>query len=283
MNIDIQKVIDILKVIMPWLTGGLAGAVVGYMLNRRLAKKSQPALIVKTSIVNYTLPKHQKAFTDLKVSYNGRTYDQLSYQEINIENISERAVDTAPFIISFPEKAQILDENIVCEPIKHNVIHNQIDLESNQHRYIFEDLHPGDSCKIQLMVQSGSSLSWLFRGSDSIKVTSPYNQSSRLLTDEFGLLILGIAFYVMLGSVYFLGDMLRGALIVYMAPYLYRQLSQWRAELSQRKPNVVYGPIVMSDSGSVNLAFDPDSGTSSVNAKFSKRRNRTKVEIKQAK
>jgi hypothetical protein len=283
MQIDFQQILDVIKIIIPWLSGGLAGAILTYFLNRRLIKKNQPALIVKTSTVNYALPTYQKAFTNLKVSYHGRSYDQLSYHEINIDNISERAVDKAPFIISFPKAAQILDQNIISEPIRHTVIENQIDLESNQYRYILEDLHPGDSCKIQLMVQNGDSLSWLFRGSDTVKVTSPYGQSGRLLTDEFGLIILGIATYVMLGSLFFIGDILRGALIVFMAPYLYRQFSQWRAELFQSKPSIVYGPIVMSDSGSVKLAYDPDTGTSSVNAHFSKTQHRTKIKTTQTK
>lgn len=281
MNIDFQKIIDVLKVVMPWMTGGFAGAILTYILNRRLTKKNQPELFVKTSVVNYALPKYQKAFTNLKVSYNGRTYDELSYHEISIENISERAVNTAPFIILFPKEARILGENFINEPIKHNVIHDQVDLESNQHRYIFEDLHPGDSCKIQLMVQNGALLSWHFRGLDNIKVTSSYGQSRQLFGDEFRLIVLGVAFYVMLGSIFLLGDMLRGALIVLMAPYLYRQFSQWRAELFQKKPNIVYGPIVMSDSGSVNLAYDPNTGTSSVNAKFSKGRNKSNISIKE--
>lgn len=267
---------------MPWVTGGLAGAILTYTLNRRLARKNQAELMVRTSTINYDLPKRQSAFRNLKVSYNGRTYEALSYHEINIENVSERAVDAAPFIISLQKDAQILDENFISEPIKHNIVHNQVNLESYQHRYILENLLPGDSCKIQLMVQNGASLSWMFRGLDSIKIRTPYGSSSsgRIINDELGIIIMGLSFYIMLGSIFLLGDLLRGALIVFMAPYLYRVFSQWKKELFQKKPDIVYGPIVMSDSGSVKLSFDPDTGTSSVNAQFIKRQSKSKAREK---
>jgi hypothetical protein len=239
--------------------------------------------MVKTSIVNYALPKQQKAFTNLKVSYNGRTYEELSYHEINIENISQRVVNSAPFIITLSKDAQILDKNISCEPIKHNVIYNQDELEPNQHRYILEDLHPGDNCKVQLMVQKGTSLSWLFRGSDNVEVTSSNGELSQIFEDELRQIIFMLALYVMVGFIPLFADVLRGALIVSSSPYLYRVFSQWRTSLSQKKNGVVYGPIIMSDSGSIKLSYDPDSGASSVKADFSKGQKYTNQKRKQSK
>jgi hypothetical protein len=278
MNIDYQKVFDTLKVIIPWITGGLAGAILTFMLNRRLAKKTRPRLIVKSSSINYALPKHQKAFADLKVSYQGRAYDELSYHEIEVENLSQRVIQSAPFVISFPEKAQILDENILSGPIRHDIIHDQEELEPNQHRYSIKDLHPNDFCRIRFMVQNGEILSWYFRGSDEIEIDSAGKSNKGI--DDLQLVVLSIALYIACGSIPLFSDALRGALIVFNAPLLYRLFSRWRMENLQKKQGVIYGPIVISDSGSVKLDFDPETGASSVSAVLGKEQRKIKLRTK---
>jgi len=148
----ITKFLDTLKTILPWLTGGLAGVTLTYILNRRLAKNIRPRLSVTISSVNYTLPKLQEAFKKLKVSYGNISYDRLSYHEIKIRNVSQRLVDSAPFIIVLPTSAEIVSDEISSEPLKLHISHDQNGLEQHQHRYILNEFHPGDSSKIRLLV-----------------------------------------------------------------------------------------------------------------------------------
>ena len=73
----VEQVLSALKTAAPWFTGGLAGAVLTYLLNRRQARKNQPRLSVRVTRVDYSLPSHDEAFRDLQVSYGGTIFTMV--------------------------------------------------------------------------------------------------------------------------------------------------------------------------------------------------------------
>lgn len=49
------KVWDIFKIVAPWLTGGVAGATLTFLLNQRAARRRQARVLVTTERIDYSL------------------------------------------------------------------------------------------------------------------------------------------------------------------------------------------------------------------------------------
>jgi len=172
MQAALNNVVEVLKVVMPWVTGGLAGAVLGYFLNQRVAARARPRLLVTYDKVNYTLPKREQAFKDLRVSFNGTAYDRLVYHELEVANVSQRNLAAAAFVVDLGEGSTVLRERIDSEPIRLEVAQDQAGLEVYQRRYVARELNAGDSVKIRLLVEGGETLKWYYRGPEEARVVS---------------------------------------------------------------------------------------------------------------
>lgn len=267
MNGNINQYLEILKMIMPWVTGGLAGAILTYLLNRRLAKKSQKRLLVKTTLINYSLPSHNEAFKSLKVWYAGTNYDELVYFEFSVKNISQKVVASAPFILSLPKECSIIDKTTESTPVPISIDLDEKTLGSNMIQCTFGEMHFADTGKVGLLLSGITPVEWHFRGNDDVEIESEDLPSTISTERDLRDAILWIATYVFAGAVPFFSSMIQGILIFISVPFWVRTISRWRVRQSHVTSSVL-GPIIVSDSGRLSIDFDPRTGASSVAASF---------------
>jgi hypothetical protein len=233
---DLSEILDFLKTIMPWITGGVGGALLAYILNRRLAKHSQMRLSIRNTVVNYDLPVHNSLFKPIKVSYNGIEYEHISYCELEVRNASQKVIPHNPFIIIIDKDATVVDRNVSFEPIAATYSTDQQNLEPNQYRYTFGPLHPKDIIKIGLLISGNPKFEWLYRGDDVELITSD-KQELIPLDKDLNVVIYLLAVYVLLDGVPFISLALKSILIIAAAPFIIRLIAKWRSLKNDRSNN----------------------------------------------
>ncbi|HEX5720516.1 MAG TPA: hypothetical protein VF179_30455 [Thermoanaerobaculia bacterium] len=261
---------EVATTVLPWLTGGLAGAILTYFLNRRLTKRSRPRLQIRVLNVNYTVPKHHESFAELQVSYAGNPYAELSYHELSVENISSRVIKEAPFVIQLGRNATILDLQMSSEPIPHEIVRNQDGLEAHQHRFTFRDLLAGDVGRIRLLIAGSEAFNWYFRGADEIDIISGEGGSVHKVEEDIRTIVAWIALYVLLGVIPTVASVLRSLLILLSGPYLFRLGAHWLRPLFGRRGPQAHGPIIVGQ-GRVLVEYNQHSGVSEIVANFNEK------------
>lgn len=263
----LANTLAIVRQVAPYLTGGLAGAVVTYLLNRRLARVTTPRLQVRARSVNYTLAQQTADFSGLEVSFEGTSYQELSYHEFRVENISRKMVRTSPFILAFAPHSRLLKMEMASEPLRLKYVHDQENLADNQHRFTFDELHPGDTVTIRILVAGGDTLSWIFRGADDVEVLGAGGLATDNLEEDFKRVAAWIALYVLVGVVPLVSAILQAGVIMAVAPYMYRLVLRLRGSRLFKAGSIV-GPVVVGDHGRVRVDFNPETGASSVSAEI---------------
>ena len=94
----LKQLLTVSIAIAPWLTGGLAGALLTYTLNQRASRKKQPHLRITTERVDYSIPAKDETLKALRVFYDGTSYECLALFQFKIENISDKTAKSTPFL-----------------------------------------------------------------------------------------------------------------------------------------------------------------------------------------
>ena len=99
------------------MTGGLAGAVLTYLLNQRATRRKQPRLLLAVQRVDYSISSKDEQLENLRVSYGGQTFDNLLLFQMEVNNVSDRTVQGTPFLLLLSEKSAVIDRSALVEPL----------------------------------------------------------------------------------------------------------------------------------------------------------------------
>lgn len=214
---------------MPWLTGGFAGAILTFILNRRLERKRQARLSIVVSDIDYSLPSHQSAFAGLRVSYNGDPYDKLRYYQFRVLNVSQRTVCPVPFIFLFAKDASILDQSIESGPLKLNVECSREAKEENGIRCEIQAFKPGDYLQFNFLLSSTEGIKWFFRGADDVDIIATDRTSEVTEDGDFRDLVAAASFYVLLGALPLFAGIFQSAVVLFAGTIIRRMILRHRS------------------------------------------------------
>jgi hypothetical protein len=255
----LQTVWDIFKTIAPWLTGGVAGAALGYALNQRNARKKLPRLLMRTDRVDYSIPSRDQTLQDLRVSYEGKSYENLLLFQLDIENVSSRSITSSPFLVklkplvSLPDivslpNFQIIDKSSVVKPVNRDTKWESMGQEPGVYIWDAEELKPGDSAQLRLLITPALNVECTFRGDDDVEVISSERESAASFESDLRNVIAWIAVFILINAIPFLGDVFRAFFLFVSIPYIVRYVQRWRALIAgSRNATTGSPPIVISD------------------------------------
>jgi hypothetical protein len=240
-------------VVAPWLTGGLAGAVLTYALNQRAARKKQPGVIVRTRQVDYSLQARDTGLKELRVSYDGEGFDNLLLFQVDIENISTKTVGNVPILITMSDKSRVVDKATLVRPL--NRPPKWEAQSENPGAFVWDpgECKPGDSAQLRILIAASEYVRWEFRGSDDIVVVAPDRESSASFEADVRNVIEWIAFYILAGSIPLVGGGFQAVFILASLPSIMRYASKWRALFGTFKMRQKTTIFNMSDSATMSV------------------------------
>jgi hypothetical protein len=245
---------DIVKTGGPLVTGGLAGAFLTYFLNQRSARRKQAKLLVTTQRVDYSIAARDQQLKDLRVSFRGQGFDNLLLYQVAIENVSNKTVPNSVLLIQFNKETSIIDRSIVTRPIARDTGFKHQTSSDNAYLWEVGELKPRDSASLKLLLAPTTPIEWGWRGDDDVEVTSYGREAPQAVERELRNLIFWAALFLLIGSVPFFGDLMRGFFLVILAPYIASYVMKWLPLISRSKMPTVNIDVIRDSK--VALAFD---------------------------
>lgn len=253
----LKKIGEFIPLMTPYVSGGLAGAVLTFCLNRRLERKRQARLSVSVSEINYSLPSHQSTFSGLKVSYNDHPYDELRYYQFRVVNVSQKTIPVAPFVFLLPKDAKILDQSIESGPLRLSVCQSTEPRESNGVRFQAEDIKPEDHFQISLLLSSTAAIKWHFRGADEISIIASDSVSDNTEEQDLKDLSVAAAAYVFFGAIPIFSCVARSAAVLLICLILRRMFLRWKTTSRlHRAVEPEFRSIIVNENGRIILNKD---------------------------
>lgn len=238
--------LGILKVITPWLTGGLAGAILTLLVKRREAKNERRVLAVDTHLTQYALPKleAQEAFRqeDLRISYKGRQYAQLSLLECSGRNTGVGGIESQKLLFLLPQGINIVDKVVSFSPTHLEHSEDVRDkLTGKEYELTIRRLEPGDRAVVSMLVDgpNANTIQCLPRGVDHITYTiGQFDGQIDVESDIYKVLLLS-AFMLIFSTVPLIAGMLESMVFIFMMPYLRRIIAYFMRYHRNKKPTTI--------------------------------------------
>jgi hypothetical protein len=218
---------DLFKVIAPWLTGGLAGAMLTYLLNQRLARRKQAKVLVKTERVDYSIAASDEHFKELRVSYGGTEFDNLLLFQLSIENVSSRTIQRAPLFLFFQQETRFVEQSSRTQPLRREIA--LVRQAGDESAYLWDagELKPKDTAQLRLLLTPTAPVDWAWRGDDDVEVITYGREATQTIERELRNVIIWIALYIFIGAVPFFSEIARALLLVVSTPYIISYCIRW--------------------------------------------------------
>lgn len=222
---------------MPWLTGGLAGALFTFLVNQRMAKRKQARATVKTEKSDYSLIVSDPQLKDIRVSYKGSEYDKISFFQIAVENTSTKTISNASFLLNFESGAKIVDVTSECLPIDRKMNWSLAQAGGKHDVYEWEigDLRPNDSAKIRMIVSPSPPVEWKWRGGDDVEVISAGQVNEKTLERDIKNILLWIAAYIAFSRVFQDTEVAQSVFIIATMPIVVPNIIRWISIFAKRR------------------------------------------------
>lgn len=248
----------------PWLTGGLAGAVLTYTLNQRSARRKQPRLVVQTEKVDYSIATRDEALKSLRVFYEGEAFESLALFQFSIENSSDRTAKTSPFLFVLSEDTQIVNRSSLVQPVARELMWQSQTNQPGAYMWDAGELKPGDSARLRLLLSPSANIQWYWRGDDDIEIASFGADSTQEFERELRNIVAWIALYVFSGAIPIIGQFTQALLIVLASPKIVQLFSQWRGLLRLSRSSQSPTVVVTGSRNEISVTTDSLSGTGAI-------------------
>jgi hypothetical protein len=230
MNSISNQYIEFAKTIMPWVTGGLAGAILTLLSKAYVSRRTKKTLSVKVHSLPFKLPsiktKSKFKSEDLKITYKQSNYKNLLYYEISFYNSGKRNITNQTFVICFPKETVFVDHEFFSEPIKFIPFMNDNPTDKCLEKTItFNTLSVDDSFTLVYLLDcSNPEEIHIFNRSDDViwKVNEVGGYSS--LEKDLYQVLLGLVFIWIVKSIDFFGFVFASMALVILYPALKRVL-----------------------------------------------------------
>ena len=252
----IDETIGIAKTVLPWITGGLGGAIVGFLLNRRINKKREARLNISTKTTEFSITGESPLREKLSVSYDGRHCKKLFVAECTVENLSGRTVLDGRVIFEFDNTATHVTEPIIdSSPVPSiSCSFSKVD-KSAMLQCLIERIEPNTQIRLQFLVDGPPK----FRvahvaAKDDPEIVQAGTDGSNPEPDVLvRIWAMYAAIYTLAGALPVLNTTIRGALIIATIPAIRRTAAYYRARRLHDNPRVAIGSLYVNDSGTANV------------------------------
>jgi hypothetical protein len=222
----LNDVLAFLKTVMPWVTGGLGGALVGYALNRRIARKREARLVISRNLVQFSIAGNSAFRDKLSVSYDGRPYESLTLCECQISNPSARTIEDVVVVFEFDQEATLVDAPTVeFTPIPSRHIISTDDLPNNMLRCAFGTLNRDSRARFRALVNGPARLQVHASAKDDPDLVhldgTDSDESPERLVVSLGAYL---ALFVLVGSLPLAGGALQAVVILAAVPAIRKVL-----------------------------------------------------------
>jgi hypothetical protein len=221
----IAQGLEAAKYLGPLLTGGLAGAVLTYILNRRAARRKQPRLLLTSERADFSIAATE--LRDLRVSYDGRVFDSLLLFQMKLENVSTRTINNTPILLLFNGNTAIVDKSFSAYPLNKGQSWTPQTGQEAAYEWNPGELKPGDWAGIRLLLAPSTEVDWTWRGDDDVEIASYGKEGVRTLEIELRDMIAWIALFIFVGGIPFLSGLLQGTLLFVSIPLIVRYFTRW--------------------------------------------------------
>ncbi len=215
---------EAIKTVMPWVTGGLAGAILTMLTRTVSERRQQRRLSLNTTTTPFSLPvlgDHVgPQTTDLKVAYKGATYDDLFVYSAVATNAGNGSLDNLKVVLLVPRSVQILDISTHSQPISASAFHDVNEtLEYAEHVFALPRLEGGDAFAITLLAHGRErNIKCVPRGTDSIRVVYDTHHGPGDRDNSAATLVLFGALFVVADAIPILGTVVKAAALVAATP-----------------------------------------------------------------
>jgi hypothetical protein len=260
MDPTVEKSWELFKTFGPLLTGGLAGAILTFLVNQRTAKRRLPRLTVAIRRIDYSVP-NATGLRQLRVSYGAEAYEQLAFFSMSIHNDSSRSADKTPFLITIPASATIVDKSFAVHPVNRLPMWEAVISDAEAYLWDSGELKPGDSAELRLLLTEGTDVRWSFRGSDDVRI---YSLESEPVESNNSLVIvsaLWIAVFVAVGAIPYISALFRAGLIVLSLPFALRAAERMRGIITQWRRRQINSAVVVNTAPHDRLQMNHDAST----------------------
>jgi hypothetical protein len=228
---NVEKLLDILKLVMPWLTGGVVGALLGFALNRRVARRREARLVIRTSVARFSIDGNSSLGDKLRVSYDGRDYENLSLCECIISNPSNRTIEDVVVVYEFDREARRVGEPVVDRtpvPVPHQL--STKDLPAHMLRCSLGTLDREAVAHCRFLVDGSAFLRAHVKAKDDPEIAHIGGVDGDDGPDRLVLLSGAYAaLFVLAGAFPLIGEVLQAATIILFLPTLRRLAETVRA------------------------------------------------------
>jgi hypothetical protein len=171
-----NQLVDLLKTIAPYITGGLAGAIFTLMSRIWTDKRNQKTIKFSMRKQKFSTPKNiTNQFInpdELSISYKNKNYSHLALYSVRIENTGAGSIENQKVIFTFPRKTDILEKECTFNiPLVTCQIQDEISRETTIKNYSFSRIEKGDIININFLVDCEllDDIQFLPRGTDNVK------------------------------------------------------------------------------------------------------------------
>jgi len=244
---DQSQAMQLLKEIAPFLTGGLAGAILTLLTKFYSERRRRKLIRLDVSKQKYSLPEdfsqERWPSEDLSVSYKGQEYSHLGLYSVRMENYGHGGITGQKLVFVFPKQTSILKEfKIVSVPTIKFVEEDGQTEEATTKTYSFERIEANDSVALCFLVdcEAIDQIKCLPRGVDDVGYIIESDQSKTEIEQTTYKLLLYSAAFVLFGAVDIIGNVLRALIFIMAIPTIMRLLS---LVSSQRRRSAVENEI----------------------------------------
>jgi hypothetical protein len=213
-----NQLVDLLKTIAPYITGGLAGAIFTLMSRIWTDKRNQKTIKFSMRKQKFSTPKNiTNQFInpdELSISYKHKNYSYLALYSVRIENTGVGAIENQKVIFTFPRKTDILEAECTFNvPLATCQVHDEASKETTIKDYSFNRIEKGDIINIDFFVdcESLDDIQFLPRGADNVKyITGLRDENEGELEQSIKQVLLLLVLYILIDGFFsiFIGGLL---------------------------------------------------------------------------
>jgi hypothetical protein len=235
-----RQIMEILKVIAPWLSGGFAGAVLTLIVSARRAKKTRQKtrriLSFDIKVSRFSLPQvtasQKLSSKNLRIAYKGTEYEHLLHYEVALKNIGFPGIDEQSIVLLLPPHTRVIEDTVSTRPL-HVVVQKKVaDVESGtEYRFAFERIEKGDSIVLSFLLDcpDPDAIKALPRGVDDAEYRFGETANQPDIEQSCSSILYLLVLFILGGGFPFVGGLVQSLVFFMMIPYILRLLSEFMA------------------------------------------------------
>lgn len=221
----LENLVTMITAITPWITGGLAGAILTLVAKIWADRRKKKTLQIVAKSKRFTLDSDEKdelaSKQGLKVSYLGNEYNDLLWYSTEIRNIGYGNINNQKIIFLLSSDTHILKEEIHIHPlaVSHSV--NDAKTENGVEKcYEFPNISGDDVISISFLINSPSieAIRLFPRGNDETEYSMNSGESLNQLESDIRKLLLYLAMFVLMGAMPFSEGIFQALVVISSIP-----------------------------------------------------------------